>query len=145
MSTLDELLTQARTIKMTQAQEREQRLDFAYGNLAASSNHKPQREVFCLLAVEMGMLEVEFDAWAGRREWWSATPLRQEPPPFDSCACDGAFDDGCYNCKPAWRCDKCGFPLVHHCNEQRRCLYCAGRRLTNEEWRKVAFTGWEPS
>jgi hypothetical protein len=74
VSTLDELLEQARTIKMTQAQEREQRLDFAYGNLAASSNHKPRRSAFRNLALTMGMSEENFNVWAVQRSWRSDPP-----------------------------------------------------------------------
>jgi len=74
MSTIDELMKQARKIKMTQAQEREQRLDFAYGNLAASSNHKPNRSAFCRLAIELGMPKDEFERWATQRAWRSDPP-----------------------------------------------------------------------
>jgi hypothetical protein len=66
---------------MTQAQEREQRLDFAYGNLAASSNHKPRRGAFRSLALTMGMSEEAFDAWASQRSW-SSDPLSPEKMQF---------------------------------------------------------------
>ena len=70
MSIFDELLAKVRGRKMSPAESREQALDFAYGNLAATSNHKPSRITFKVVALERGMTEAEFDAWADKREWW---------------------------------------------------------------------------
>lgn len=47
----------------------EQRLDFAYGNLAASSNHRPTRAAFAYLAMMLGWTTERFDGWAAQREW----------------------------------------------------------------------------
>lgn len=69
MSTLDELLAQAKNLKMTDEQKIEQRLDFAYGNLAASTNHKPMRNTFRQLALKLGMTLADFDEWAAGLEW----------------------------------------------------------------------------
>jgi hypothetical protein len=44
-------------------------LDFAYGNLAASTNHKPSRESFRKLALEKGFSEDWFESWAAGKEW----------------------------------------------------------------------------
>lgn len=73
MSILEELMEQAKKVEMTGEQKLEQRLDFAYGNLAASTNHKPQREVFHALATKLGMTQIAFEAWASRREWLPAS------------------------------------------------------------------------
>jgi hypothetical protein len=69
MSTLEELLEQAKSIKMTDSQKLDQRLDFAYGNLAASTNHKPRRAAFKQLADQLGMAATAFEDWAAKREW----------------------------------------------------------------------------
>lgn len=55
---------------MTRRQAEEQRLDFTYGNLACSTNHKPRREVFKEIALGRGWTEEQFDKWADGREWW---------------------------------------------------------------------------
>lgn len=57
----------------------EQRLDFAYGNLAASTNHKPCRDAFRKLAAEQfGWSTETFDRWADARKGWRnpADPVR---------------------------------------------------------------------
>lgn len=46
-----------------------QAISFAYGNLASSTHHKPDREAFRALWVERGLLPGDFDAWANKREW----------------------------------------------------------------------------
>lgn len=69
MSVLDELLDQAKSIRMTDAEQRAQRLDFAYGNLAASTRHKPRRGAFYHVARSIGMSALEFMGWAEGREW----------------------------------------------------------------------------
>lgn len=69
--TLDELMEHARSLPpMTERQKREQRLDFAYGNLACTTNHKPSLKAFIALAKQEGWTEAEFYAWAKDREWW---------------------------------------------------------------------------
>jgi hypothetical protein len=45
-------------------------IDFAYSNLASSTNHKPRRESFRTLWEDRGLPADEFDAWAGDRVWW---------------------------------------------------------------------------
>ena len=55
-------------------QQRERRLralDFTYGNLACSTNHKPHRSHFRKLFVDemKWFAGDEFDAWAASREW----------------------------------------------------------------------------
>lgn len=52
-----------------------QAIDFAYGNLAATTNHKPEREAFRALWVRRGLLAAEFDAWADKRAWYEQPPL----------------------------------------------------------------------
>lgn len=54
---------------MTPEQQEEQRLDFAYGNLACSTNHKPSRAAFWKVAHERGWTQERFDSWAHGREW----------------------------------------------------------------------------
>lgn len=46
-----------------------QAIDFAYGNLVASTNHKPDREAFRALWMARHLPEAEFDAWASARTW----------------------------------------------------------------------------
>ncbi len=65
------------------------------------------------------------------------------PPARNSCGCDGAFDDGCYNCKADWRCKLCGFPLAHN-GPVRSCPHCDGMKFTEEEWVKIGMTGRLP-
>ena len=47
----------------------EQRFDFAYGNLAASTNHKPSRAAFESLAKDRGWTVEHFNKWAEGKEW----------------------------------------------------------------------------
>jgi len=55
---------------MTEDERDEHALDFAYGNLACSTNHKPARDAFAQLAREkFGWTQERFDAWASEREW----------------------------------------------------------------------------
>lgn len=55
---------------MTEREREEQRLDFAYGSLACSTNHKPSRKAFRVVALEeRGWTEEEFERWASEREW----------------------------------------------------------------------------
>lgn len=46
-----------------------QALDFAYGNLAASTNHKPSRSAFAKLAAKRGWSLEEFETWATAYKW----------------------------------------------------------------------------
>ena len=67
-----DLLVAARALpEMTPRQREEQALDFAYGNLAASTDHKPTRDGFRVVALKRGWSPEEFEAWANAREWWS--------------------------------------------------------------------------
>lgn len=67
--TLNAMVDNARQIKMTPDQQLEQSLDFAYGNLACTTNHRPSKEAFKTLAMERGMSETWFEVWASKREW----------------------------------------------------------------------------
>jgi hypothetical protein len=52
-----------------------QRLNFAYGTLAASTRHRPQRAAFKLLAlISIGISVEDFEAWADQRMWFDALP-----------------------------------------------------------------------
>ena len=71
MSRLDELLAKAKTLPpMTVREKQEQKLGFAWGNLACSSNHKPTRAPFEETAKDWGWTEAEFEKWASDKEWW---------------------------------------------------------------------------
>lgn len=49
----------------------EERADWVYGNLAASTNHRPTRAAFYKVFVESGRFEEEeFNEWADGKEWW---------------------------------------------------------------------------
>jgi hypothetical protein len=54
---------------MTQHQRQEQTLDFAYGNLALSTNHRPIKSAFEHIAKALGWTEEEFALWATGRKW----------------------------------------------------------------------------
>ena len=70
MDRLEELLEEARRLPpMTDEQREEQRLDFAYGNLACSTNHKPVLEAFWAVASGRGWTRERFAKWAAGREW----------------------------------------------------------------------------
>lgn len=65
------------------------------------------------------------------------------PPGRESCGCDGAIDDGCYNCNSErWACSLCCFPLIRHAGA-RTCLHCAGERRSAKEWSVIAFSGFD--
>ena len=53
----------------TPEQLEEQRFDFAYGNLAASTNHKPSRAAFESMAIERDWSFQRFSKWAEGKEW----------------------------------------------------------------------------
>jgi hypothetical protein len=60
---------------MTDEERQAQSLDFTYGNLAMSANHRPTREAFAQLAREKyGWPEERFDAWALNRKWRDRDP-----------------------------------------------------------------------
>lgn len=72
MSTLDELLEHTRLLVAEHGGDYVQpmqAIDWAYGNLACSTNHKPVRECFLKLALERGVSQGEFDRWAADKEW----------------------------------------------------------------------------
>jgi hypothetical protein len=55
LARLEALLAEARALPpMTARQREEQAFDFAHGNLAASTDHKPQRDAFAKLAADRG-------------------------------------------------------------------------------------------
>lgn len=58
-----------------------QALDFAYGNLACSTRHKPDRETFRRLWAERKLPAEEFNAWAASRTWWDREPIDDRPLP----------------------------------------------------------------
>jgi hypothetical protein len=83
---LDELIEEVGNLPgMTEEERAHQRLDFAYGNLAASTNHKPTRRAFLDLANKMGIDEVAFDRWAHGKTWHSIvdeqSAIRLHPDP----------------------------------------------------------------
>ena len=47
-----------------------QRYSFAYGNLACTTNHRPNRAAFKALALADGWTDDEWETWADAREWW---------------------------------------------------------------------------
>lgn len=63
----------ARTVPVGQLSREEralQALSYAYGNLAASTRHKPARAPFKKVALERGLSTAAFDLWADQRRWW---------------------------------------------------------------------------
>jgi hypothetical protein len=54
---------------MTPEEQEAQRFDWAYGNLACSTNHKPSRAAFLWLAQERGWAIEQFHKWAADKEW----------------------------------------------------------------------------
>lgn len=57
---------------MTRDQEEAQALDFAYGNLACSTNHRPMRAAFADVARDRyGWTDQRFAAWAAGKKWWT--------------------------------------------------------------------------
>jgi hypothetical protein len=71
MPTLEELIEEAKRLPpMTPRQRQEQSLNFTYGNLASSTNHKPSLVAFQRAAViGFGWTEIEFAAWSRGKEW----------------------------------------------------------------------------
>jgi hypothetical protein len=92
---LDELLRNATEMweklppEDREKRRRDQLLSFAYGNLACSSNHKPQRAAFQTVALARGFTEAEFDAWADVRHWWNAAGAQVT---FQCCMCRTFFE-----------------------------------------------------
>jgi len=73
VKTLDELIAEVRTLPdMTPSERAIQRLDFVYGNLACSTNHKPTLEAFLTLASSMSIEVGAFNKWADAKKWWAA-------------------------------------------------------------------------
>lgn len=69
--TLDELLEKVRKLPpMTEEEKDLQAIDWIWGQLACSTNHKPRREVFKKMALARGWTEERFDKWADTKEWW---------------------------------------------------------------------------
>lgn len=64
---------------MTPDERVEQGFSFAYGNLACTTNHKPNRAAFRTLALEEGWTEERFNTWASDKEWWMGKMLMQVP------------------------------------------------------------------
>ncbi len=54
---------------MTPTEKSLQALDFAYGNLACTTNHKPRRDVFRELARTRGISDEEFREWERDKVW----------------------------------------------------------------------------
>lgn len=71
-SELAELLALTKDIPVTEDDRKLQRLDFAYGNLAASTRHRPQRAAFASVADEMGISGDVFEAWAKGKSFFRA-------------------------------------------------------------------------
>jgi hypothetical protein len=66
-----DLFDEARKLPPMTARERQiQSLDFAYGNLACTTNHKPTRQAFAFLAKSHGWTAPQFTEWAEDKEWW---------------------------------------------------------------------------
>jgi hypothetical protein len=67
---LEDLLKKVKALPpMTKRQREEQSFDFAYGNLACTTNHKPVRQAFALLAKSRGWTAPQFTEWAEDKEW----------------------------------------------------------------------------
>lgn len=84
---LREALMKVRSLPpMTPTEQVEQALDFAYGNLAASTRSKPVREAFWVLAHEKGWSGLQFDMWAACRKWWPSpdAEAKRTRPSFES-------------------------------------------------------------
>lgn len=80
---LDALLVELRKmvpVPYANTEERAlQALDFAYGNLAASTNHKPEYDAFKKIALERGLTLDVFERWAKQRKWWRGRMLALVP------------------------------------------------------------------
>lgn len=69
--TLDDLLDRIRKLPpMTEEEKEAQAIDWVWGQLAASTNHKPRRAVFRTMALARGWTEERFKTWADSKEWW---------------------------------------------------------------------------
>jgi hypothetical protein len=64
---------------MTPDERVAQALSFAYGNLACSTNHKPERRAFRAIALERGWTEERFNEWAAQHHWWYGKMLMLVP------------------------------------------------------------------
>jgi hypothetical protein len=69
--TFTDLFDESRKLPPMTTRERQiQSLDFAYGNLACTTNHKPTRQAFALLAKSRGWTAPQFTEWAEDKAWW---------------------------------------------------------------------------
>lgn len=69
----DDLVELVKRAPQPSKKERDlQAIGFAYSNLAMSTNHKPSRAAFKLLAMSdrFGWSEAEFDEWASTKDSW---------------------------------------------------------------------------
>lgn len=55
---------------MTEEQREIQRMSWAWGNLACTTNHKPRRNELTHIARSRGWTEERFQIWADEMEWW---------------------------------------------------------------------------
>jgi predicted HAD superfamily Cof-like phosphohydrolase len=69
LSDYEVLLEQVRTIHMSDRDRLMQALDFSYGQLACTTNHKPSRWAFWMIASNRGIGVDEFEKWAKDKEW----------------------------------------------------------------------------
>lgn len=53
----------------TEREQKLQRFDWVYGNLACSTNHKQDRETFRTWFAREGFTSDEFEEWSREREW----------------------------------------------------------------------------
>ena len=65
------LLNRAKALPPPTPREQEENaFDFAYGNLALSTNHRPQRAAFLTMARSRCWTLDQFNKWAHEKEWW---------------------------------------------------------------------------
>lgn len=97
----------------------------------------------------MAIVKLDDDVEIAREETpeTDLVPLYPTAPARMSCGCDGALDDGCYNCSDDWRCSTCGWPLALALNStgySRLCPRCAGFKLSDEQWERIMHSGRLP-
>lgn len=66
---IERIIAEARALPPMTEEKKLQRLDFAYGNLACSTNHKPRYGAFKEVARTMGISRERFDEWALDKDW----------------------------------------------------------------------------
>lgn len=59
----------ARSVPVSDRTRQMQRLSFAHGNLACSTNHKPSRKAFRAAALSTGTPEDVYDEWEATVTW----------------------------------------------------------------------------